>query len=548
MRSRATQAQFNVKKASAEDIAKLYDHYANVFLKRLEEAYGRKVLGEGLGGLTMEAARKASPTRAQAAIKLQEKIEERIYDSSVNLIKDPKYWELFKKTHKELEAHLRKVDERAFAAGAKEKALQDSLSELLVRSERIRMWKTLEQNGLKQAWGRFLQIAIRVGENYALPGFPKSKEAFNSVVRKALLESEDHTQFYLKLLGAKEPEMAKKLLTDLNLSDLRYAKAVPAAEGSATKLLTPKERALLDISLKTGLIPPEVGFSTGETSVFSLSTYKAFVKDIQKRSMKGVGEMLVANKTIADAMRRPAVRRAARAAVGMVPEAATAAEARVGRGARFKGAGKTAAALALGMLAYHILFEVGPEEFWKNASEKAGRAKDKVSAALGELSDGTSHGLSSTPKKKDYSAELDAALRKAAPLPAHSKAIAKALNSIKVNGRKLTPGEKLRALKIAALRKDNYKGKEMEKYVKIAAVMQFAPKQSEARVAMLSEEIKELVPPGEQGEVAREALKEYLGKAKEEQKAAPNPLESTQRKEMVRAFREQIERLRKKMQ
>ncbi len=556
MRGRGTQAQRAVKKVSEEELGMVYDRYANIFLERLEKTFGKKVLGEGIEGFTLENARKISPIRAQAGETLQKVIEEHIYDSGINLMKSEKYWKLLKKTCNELEAQLRRIDSRAFSFGRQEQAVQGVLSEVLVRSERIRMGKTLVSLGLKSAWTRFMQITVAVAYGHTSVHLPQTQSEFNRIIRTSLLNSGNHRDFFLNTLGVPEtnPALGKKLLLELDKSDLLYMESVASASGSRSKLLTPAERALIDISLKLKLVPSEIGFSSGATSIFSGVDYKSFVGKMRNLSMEGVANMVVANKTIRDAMMRALARRgkdaAKPAARGL---AAVGAEARAGslaeeglagaaaksakESSRAGGLGKIAAGVAIGVFAYYMV------DNFDKVSMKARGVSDRLSS------------LAATPTKKqgEFDAKFQEALKKVAPFSAHSKAIKNMLNSIKVHGRKLTDEEKLRALRIAEMRKDSYKGEEMVRFVKIAAIIQFVSKKNNGQIAMLSEEIQELVPEREQEKTARGVAEEpKSGETQSRQEQEKALIEATTNptgKEMVESaqdkFRAAKEKLRK---
>ena len=68
--------------------------------------------------------------------------------------------------------------------------------------------------------------------------------------------------------------------------------------------------------------------------------------------------------------------------------------------------------------------------------------------------------------------------------------------------------EKLRAVEIAKLgsKEKKYSGRELEKYVKVAAILQFTQGLGDSSVAMLSGKVLDEVGPNDAGKIAREML------------------------------------------
>jgi hypothetical protein len=494
------QGERNVRTVSSGDLAKFYDHYADVFLKKLEGAFGRNALGAGIEKLSREDAARITPNLAELSGNLRKMIEGRLYNSGRSLMLSKKYYRLLRSTLKELTKQLEKADSRAFSPGGKQKAIRDALSEIIVRTERKRMIKMLSGFGLEKAWGRFMSITLAVAENHhSIPELNRAN--LNPAVRKAAVASENHTDFFMKMLGAENNrELRRNLLVDLHSSDIHYL-GVRAAQGSKSKLLTPMERALINVSLRLKMVPKNLGISSGATTIFSLEENKAYVSKLGSMSMEAVSDLIALGPEVKTAMRkfllskrsvRALLSKAEEKAVAEVSSAARrgATEAGASR-ARGGGSWKVAAGIAIGALAYHLIVNTDTDKLPDNILGGEGAPPARA-------------GLSSTPRKREVQEELNAALNEIAPFSVNKGNIEKMLNSIKVRGKKLTQEEKLRALRIAALRKGYYKGEEMERYAKIAAIVQFTPSQGDESVALLSEEIKELVPPKDQEKASRE--------------------------------------------
>lgn len=509
-RTPETAGTLPMKRISPEKLGKFYEHYAEVFLGKLEDAFGNKLFAGGIDGLTLENARKIAPLKAQARSVLQKVIEERLYDSGVNLMKEGRYWQLLRETYEAMAEDIAKREGRTVSSLMRRQVMEQGLSQLVIRSERARIQAMLGSMGQEAAWKRFVGIIRKVASAYDRP---MGDAALGSALRKAALSTRDHREFFLEVFGVKgNPEMGKKLLTDLDLSDIHYN---PKGEGN--KLLPPRDRALINMSLDAKLVPLDMGLL--EDPMYRKATFTSFRGTLRAASLDAVGGMIIINEDVARAMGEVfALSEHGAAKVSEAKESA-----KKGRGApkraarrrpRIGGFGKMAALeAALGALAFYLISN--PEKVTSLlGKKKAAEMADLENASL--LLGKKPPVLESTPKKKKE--KIEDVLDKVAPAPGAKESVMRMLNSLKVNGKSLTQAQKLRALKIASSRMGFYEGEEMERFVKIAAIMQFVPRQSDKAVALRSEEILELEPAHRQERTARSVAEKKAGKEEPAQK------------------------------
>ena len=115
-RTPETAGTLAMKRISPEKLGKFYEHYADVFLNKLEKAFGNQVFAGGIDGLTLENARRLAPHKTQAREFLQKVIEERLYDSGVNLMKEERYWQLLRETYEAMAEDIAKREGRTVSS------------------------------------------------------------------------------------------------------------------------------------------------------------------------------------------------------------------------------------------------------------------------------------------------------------------------------------------------------------------------------------------------------------------------------------------------
>ncbi len=455
-RGRDGQAHRNFVRITAE--SSVHELYAYQFLERLERELPHLML-----------PKYTSIREAQ--------------ERGIKMMADEKYWKALNEVFSEMAKEEDILQYMTHDITNVREKISQHMGQIVIRAERMRMEKALANLGLDNAWEKLLNGMLWIAQNNPELGMPLTASETNAYARDVFLDFSEHRSFIgqVFVIG---PEEAGE-----------YTKQMLEHSG-----LTNQELRLIDESLMWKIPPQSSSFFIGKTpkgrGTYLNEASLEGIRNVSSRVIREGGMISSALRDIAETKE-------------LIYRGESRFQQRYVDGTR-KVAAKIAEVIPIRRKA---VFRTVAEKFAAHAAVGAAAAAAAyfiVWPLLEKGVDKMEKTLAPTPIKTANALEEE--LKPICAFSGNRKEIIKMLNGIKVGGRKLTSGEKIRAVKIAKLSSTKYSGNDLERYIQITAILQFAPGHTNRSVATISNEIANTPSAGDAAQTARKKLEELSGK------------------------------------